>query len=212
MPVNASGLPKYVTNILYAGGFKTFGDLYNHMMSNPEEIYKLQGVTPRIMSDIASLVKFLGSIGSKKTETELVEVSEEQPTMETQPVAEIAEVEELPEPVSFEKSDRKYEGKAEDFVDLTQLPLQTETKPAEPEPQTEYEDISFDELFNAMRNEIATPTEYLEDEDELKDDLTSTKGKKKKKKKNVEIEYDPDSDSTLIHKKHKRGEDEDWGW
>ena len=74
------------------------------------------------------------------------------------------------------------------------------------------EDISFDELFNAMRNEIATPTEYLEDEDELKDDLTSTKGKKKKKKKNVEIEYDPDSDSTLIHKKHKRGEDEDWGW
>ncbi len=212
MPVSASGLPKYVTNILYAGGFRTFGDLYNHMMSNPEEIYKLQGVTPRIMSDIASLVKFLGSIGSKKTETEPVEVSEEQPTMEAQPVAEIAEAEELPEPVSFEKSDRKYEGKAEDFVDLTQLPLQTETKPAEPEPQTEYEDISFDELFNAMRNEIATPTEYLEDEDELKDDLTSTKGKKKKKKKNVEIEYDPDSDSTLIHKKHKRGEDEDWGW
>ncbi len=204
-PVSETGLPKYVANILAAGSFRTFGDLYQQMMADPEEIFKLQGVTPKTMSDIASLVKYIGAMEQKSTEQPVAEETPEPETFEIEtpePADEIVEEEAVQEEPDDET----------DFVDLTQLPVVIETEPVEETPQVEYDEASFDELFNAMRSEIAVPVDYSEDDDEMKDGQPSKKGKKKKKKKNTEIEYDPDNDATVIRKKHKRGEDEEWGW
>ncbi len=199
-PVSESGLPKYVMSVLSNGGYRTFGDLYSSMKQDPDAIFKLQGVTPKVMSEVATLVKYISWLETKETE-----VPEEAPTVD---LAETA-ASEITETASVDA--RVDDEPVEDFVDLTQLPIVVEEPQPEPETAEEFEDVSFDELFNQMRSEIVAPVDYSEDE-EMSDDSGGRKGKKKKKKKNVEIEYDPDSDSTLVRKKHKRGEDEDWGW
>ena len=199
--VMESGLPKYVSNILSAGGFATFSDLYNQMMSDPEEIFKLQGITPKTMNDIAALVKYIGKMIRKAEEPEEEVEAVVPEEIETDLPKEEGEAD--TEPVASEQTD-------ENFVDLTALPVVIEPQPAE-ETAAEYDESTFDELFNAMRSEIVAPVDYSEEDEEIRDSDGTKKGKKKKKK-NVEIEYDPDSDSTMVRKIHKRGEDEEWGW
>jgi hypothetical protein len=54
--------------------------------------------------------------------------------------------------------------------------------------------------------------EELETAELEEDEGDSKKGKKKKKKgRQIEIVYDPDHDTTIVHKKHKRGDDL-FGW
>jgi len=70
--------------------------------------------------------------------------------------------------------------------------------------------------FDAIAGQLAafTPSsaDLGEDEEEGDQSKVDKAGKKKAKKhKPVQIEYDPDRDITIVHKKHRRGEDgEEW--
>lgn len=194
--IREAGIPKHIVSILSNNGHHTFGDLYKNMLQNPEEIYKLQGFTPKIMNEIASLIKFIGMMEQREKDKEAV-IETEAPAVEPEKTEEIPEV--AAEPIE------------EDFIDLTEVAPAVEEAQPEPVQAEEYEDVSFDELFNQIR--VENPTmDYSDEDEESVDDALGKKGKKKKKKKHVEIEYDPDSDSTTVRKKHKRGGDEEWGW
>lgn len=204
-PVSESGLPKHVVSILQTTGLHTFGELYDRMKTDPDAIFKLQGISTKAMNEIASLVKFVGSLTDVDTETAVEEalpadVVEDKSEMVASPdkvdLEDVEPFERIPE--------------AEDFLDLTQVPVKTEAPEEISERQEETEEVSFDELFNTIRTDVMIHDDDTEDED--RDGLDSKKGKKKKKKKNVEVEYDPDKDMTLVRRKHKRGDDEEWGW
>lgn len=204
-PVSESGLPKHVASILQNVGLRTFGDLYDRMKTDPDGIFKLQGISTKSMNEIASLVKFIGSTVNEETESELPEagiVKETPIKIEPAASTDESDTENVPETA-------KKIAEEENFIDLTQIPVEPAVSEEIPE---ETEEISFDELFNTIRSEVAPLKEFSDEEEEDNDDPNQPKGKKKKKKKNVEVEYDPDKDMTLVRKKHKRGDDADWGW
>lgn len=191
-----AGIPKHIVTTLSNNGYHTFGDLFTNMMQDPDEIYKLQGFTPKVMNEIASLVKFMGMLDQREKDRAATLEAEA-----LEPAAEEADGEQE-EAVAVED---------EPFIDLTEVePVAGETEP-EPVQAEEFEDVSFDELFNQIRVE-APVVDYSDEEEDSSDEVLGKKGKKKKKKKHVEIEYDPDNDLTTVRKKHKRGGDEDWGW
>ncbi len=203
--ISESGLPKHVITILQSNGLSTFGALYDRMKTDPDAIFKLQGISTKALNEIASLVKFIGSLSdvSAEPEAETADVAEAIQEMdETAGETEKVETEEM-NPAE-ELSD------VEDFIDLTQIPVKTEPVEEVAEEPEGIEEISFDELFNAIRTDVMVHDDEVEDEE--RDGSDDKKGKKKKKKKNVEVEYDPDNDMTLVRRKHKRGDDEDWGW
>lgn len=203
MSVGEVGLPNFVVSVLRYNGFKTVDDLYQSVKVDPEEIFRLQGTTPNVMDDIASLVRL---VEDRRT-------AEASPAPEVQDEAEAAE-----EPVAETIETAVEEGLAEadevvaGAVEAIEAEEETaespaaETVPAE-EAEAE-EEVSFDDLFKLIPDVSAI--DYGEDFSDPSGD-SDRKKKKKGRKKNTEIEYDPDSDSTVVRKKHRRG-DEDWGW
>ena len=203
--VGDSGLPKHVASILQNVGLRTFGDLYDRMKTDPDGIFKLQGISTKSMNEIASLVKFIGSAVNAEIEPGLSETSTvDETSIKVETVAdagglETEEVVETSEDITAK----------DNFIDLTQIPVEQVVSEQIPE---ETEEVSFDELFNTIRSDVIPHIEFSDEEEEDRDDPSSTKDKKKKKKKNTEVEYDPEKDMTLVRKKHKRGDDADWGW
>lgn len=195
-PLKEAGIPKHIVTTLSNSGYHTFGDLFTNMMQDPDEIYKLQGFTPKVMNEIASLVKFMGMLDQREKDRAAALEAEA-----LEPAVEEAE-EEQEEVIAVED---------EPFVDLTEVEPVVEEAEPEPVQAEEFEEVSFDELFNQIRVE-APVVDYSDEEEDSGDEVLGKKGKKKKKKKHVEIEYDPDNDSTTVRKKHKRGGDEEWGW
>ena len=195
LPVNESGLPAYVCEILENNGYKTFNDIYNVMKNDPDMMFKLHGVTSDDMNDLARIVTFVGK--HKTVEPEPAAEPEIEPAAETEPEP-AAEPEPMPEPEpEFEPAEEPY----------------TEPEPAaEPAPELpEDQELSMEDIFNSVSSGLMKMSDY-DDDDEMKMDNPYNKpSRKKKKKKGVEIEYDPDSDSTTVRRKHKRGDD-DWGW
>lgn len=195
LPVNESGLPAYVCEILENNGYKTFDDIYNVMKNDPDLMFKLHGVTSDDMNDLARIVTFVGK--HKTVEPEPAAEPEIEPVTETEPEP-AAEPEPMPEPEpEFEPAEEPY----------------TEPEPAaEPAPELpEDQELSMEDIFNSVSSGLMKMSDY-DDDDEMKMDNPYNKpSRKKKKKKGVEIEYDPDSDSTTVRRKHKRGDD-DWGW
>jgi N utilization substance protein A len=195
LPVNESGLPAYVCEILENNGYKTFDDIYNVMKNDPDLMFKLHGVTSDDMNDLARIVTFVGK--HKTVEPEPAAEPEIEPAAETEPEP-AAEPEPMPEPEpEFEPAEEPY----------------TEPEPAaEPAPELpEDQELSMEDIFNSVSSGLMKMSDY-DDDDEMKMDNPYNKpSRKKKKKKGVEIEYDPDSDSTTVRRKHKRGDD-DWGW
>jgi N utilization substance protein A len=165
------------------------------MMQDPDEIYKLQGFTPKIMNEIASLIKFMGMLDQREKDRAAELEAEALESM-------VEEAEEEQEEVVAVED--------EPFVDLTEVEPVIEEVETEPVQAEEFEDVSFDELFNQIR--VEAPAVDYSDEDDNGDEMLGKKGKKKKKKRHVEIEYDPDNDITTVRKKRKRGGDEEWGW
>lgn len=192
LSVGEVGLPNFVVSVLRYNGFKTVDDLFKSMKNDPEELFKLQGTTPNVMDDIASIVRLVEDRRTAEesspapiteeveTAEDAVEVAEETPTVEE---------------------------------DVTEEPEVTEPKPEEEvsveKPVENEEDISFDDLFKMIP--VTTDIDYSEDFGDSTGGDSDHRRKKKNRKKNTEIEYDPDSDSTVVRKKHRRG-DEDWGW
>lgn len=208
--INESGLPKHVAAILQNAGLFTFGDLYERMKKDPDEIFKLQGISTKSMNEIASLVKFIGISTSVEPNMQTVPTemnSDSGIASESTALEVLAEVE--------NQAETEPEKLIAETVIIPQVQTESEMTESTPEKaveQEETEDISFDELFNTIRTDAISHVDYIDDEDEDRIDGNTKKDKKKKKKKNVQVEYDPESDVTLVHKKHKRTDDEDWGW
>lgn len=191
LSVGEVGLPNFVVSVLRYNGFKTVDDLYKSMKNDPEDLFKLQGTTPNVIDDIASLVRLVED--RRAAEAEPTSNIDERDT----PVDEVA----VETPVVDEPEVEETEPETVDVA--ADEDVQTET-PAENE-----EDISFDDLFRMIP--VASEVDYSEEFADSSGGDSDHRKKKKNRKKNTEIEYDPDSDSTVVRKKHRRG-DEDWGW
>ena len=182
LPVSEVGLPNFVVSVLRYNGFKTVEDLYKSVKADPEEIFKLQGTTPSVMDDIASLVRLVED--RRNAEANPAPVQEEA----AEPEAPAADSErEADEPAPAAESGEA----AEDLAAETTVTAPASESAAESEPE---EDVSFDDLFKLIP--VASEIDYSEDFGEVSGD-SDRKKKKKGRRKNTEIEYDPDSDSTV---------------
>ena len=198
LPVSEVGLPNFVVSVLRYNGFKTVEDLYKSVKADPEEIFKLQGTTPSVMDDIASLVRLVED--RRNAEANPAPAQEDAPEPET-PAADLErEADELTAAAESGSGEA-----VEAMAAETTVPGPAAESAAESDSD---EDVSFDDLFKLIP--VASEIDYSEDFGEVSGD-SDRKKKKKGRRKNTEIEYDPDSDSTVVRKKHRRG-DEDWGW
>ena len=198
LPVSEVGLPNFVVSVLRYNGFKTVEDLYKSVKADPEEIFKLQGTTPSVMDDIASLVRLVED--RRNAEANPAPAQEDAPEPET-PAADLErEADELTAAAESGSGEA-----VEAMAAETTVPGPAAESAAESDSD---EDVSFDDLFKLIP--VTSEIDYSEDFGEVSGD-SDRKKKKKGRKKNTEIEYDPDSDSTVVRKKHRRG-DEDWGW
>lgn len=187
-----TSLPEHVANLLTEAGFYTIGELLVQMKTDPDKIFRLQGVGPRAMTEITNLVETYQT----KTETVTPEPTEE---AETKP----QESTEVPEETPV----------VEEIKPVAETPMDTipvEEKQTEENENANVEEESFDQLFK-LKIDMTAPVDYEEEEEDDSADKTGKKGKeKKKKKKSVEVNYDPDTDSMQVRKKHKRGGEWDW--
>ncbi len=197
-PILESSLQEHVAIILQEAGFLTTGDLALVMITQPDEVLRLQGIGPRAMSDINRLMDAIDqesksalAAGEPEATGTLQDTSED-----AQP-APAGEVMELP-------------GTGQG-TEIGDLPSEAAIEPVATEgtTQVEEEEPSFDKLFS-LRPDVIFEEADIESEEEVEATDTTSK-KKKKKKKHVEVEYDPDRDTTLVYKKHKRGDDA-WNW
>jgi transcription termination/antitermination protein NusA len=204
-----SGLPEHVAYILQEAGFATVGDLVIQMQTHPDDVFRLQGIGPRAMAEINTLMEPI-------LETKAVE---EAPVEEAALPAEAVMPAQVPssdvsvpsEQITAIEPEAVKPVEAEEVIsagvteELKPVVETGETHIASPE---EEEEASFDKLFT-LKPGIVEPVETEEEEEEEGD--KKTKKGKKKKRKSVEVEYDPDRDMVLIKKKHKRGDGE-WDW
>ncbi len=192
-PVDELKLSDHITSMLLDAGFMTAGDLAVQMRMDSDVVFALQGMSPKGMSEIETVLQ----------ERKLIPV--EAVAAEPEAEAEV-EAEAAPEMVSVEEAESPVAVEAEE--------PQAAEPVAEAEAETEPEESEAEEELPSDLNEIfAMKPEVLEaaipsDEDE---ETAGGKGKgsKKKKKRHAEVEYDPERDLVVVHKKHKRGDS--WG-
>ena len=201
LPIQDSGLPAHVCEILENNGYNTFDDIYNVMKNDPDIMFKLHGITADDISDITRIVTFVGKHKTTVVEPEAEPIAESEP--ETEPEA-------IPE------SEPEAEIEPEPMPEPVEEPVAEPEPVSEPEPEVTYDipedqELSMEDIFNSVSSGLMKMSDYDDDEDGKMDAPYSKPSKKKKKKKGIEIEYDPDSDSTMVRRKHKRGDD-DWGW
>jgi len=186
-PVDELKLTDHITSTLLDAGYMTAGDLAVQFRMDSDTILALQGMSPKAMSEIETV------LATRK----LIPVAAEAPV---EPVEAVVTEEQV------------VEAETPELV-VTSV-TEPEAAVVEPEatvaPQTEEEveeelPADLDKIF-AMRPEAFEVTATTEEED---DSASKKTGGKKKKKKHTEVEYDPDRDLVLVHKKHKRGEN--WG-
>jgi transcription termination/antitermination protein NusA len=208
-----SKLPEHVAVILQEAGYATIGDLAEKMKVSPDDVFRLQGIGPKAMTQIMSFMDtvYVAPTVEKEEEAEEAEAVEELPEI-IQEVAPLATDEEIvaADVVSVETIEAAEEALIDERpmeADAILDAEATEVGEAVPEVEQAEEEPSFDELF-ALKPELVEPVEFEEEEED--DDKKGKKGKKKKKK-HVEVEYDPDRDMTLVRKKHKRSAG-DWDW
>jgi N utilization substance protein A len=184
-----SGLPEHVAYILQEAGFATSGELAIQMKVNSDNILRLQGIGPRAMDSITSLMtSFDEQLAAEAAAAEIAAAevpaeAEKAAEVEVQPVSEEIAAEAITEEIDTEKSET--EKAVEEAV----------------------EEPSLEELFT-LRPEVLENVPPTEEEEE---DGDKDKKKGKKKSKHVEVTYDPDRDLTIAKKKHKRGGNE-WDW
>jgi transcription termination/antitermination protein NusA len=208
-----SGLPEHVAVILQEAGYATVGELAEKMKTQPDDVFRLQGIGPKAMGQIMSFMDTVYVAPAEAVEeAEEAEPVEELPEVieEVAPLApdEQIEAEDVVAPETLEAAEEALSEErpmeADAILDV-EAPEVAESAAAEEQVE---EEPSFDELF-ALKPELVEPVEFEEEEEE--DDTKKGKKGKKKKKKHVEVEYDPDRDMTLVRKKHKRGGGE-WDW
>ncbi len=185
-----SGLPEHVAYILQEAGFATVGELALQNKRNSDAIFRLQGIGPKAMQEITSLMDSV--LNPPVVEAPVEEIPSETATSESGekevPVVPAEVTETLPADIEL---------------------LETAEKPDEKQvegPVGEEKEVSFEELFS-LKAALEQNRGSGEEEEEAMPDADK---KKKKKSKFVEVVYDPDRDVTVAHKKHKRGGDVEW--
>ena len=182
-------LPEHVSNLLQEAGFYTIGELLVQMKTDPDKVFRLQGIGPRAMAEIVHLVD-----------------SYKQP----EAIEKIEEVVAIVEPEIIAKVENETEpGPVAEAETITEPVDEVNPVASDVVPETAEEDVSFDQLFQ-LKVDVTAPAEFDEEEDDSTD-KSGKKGKdKKKKKKSVEVNFDPDTNSVVARKKHKRGGAWDW--
>jgi transcription termination/antitermination protein NusA len=204
-------------DLLSEAGYDSAGSLLLQIKLDPDEILKINGVGPRAMDEIKSILSTL-EFPEQQISGESVE-SLEQPELaaETAPIGEIereeigeelevSTIEELSipegEPLAtnmgaFESPDQP--------VEEIEVELETQL-----EETGEEEPVELEDLFALRPEKFDTSSFEVDEESDEEDALLPKKGKKAKKKKkrrNVEMEYDPDLDIMVVKRKRK-GESE----
>ncbi len=189
-----SNLPEHVAYILQEAGFSTVGELAIQMKLEPDNILRLQGIGPRAMVNIETLMTSLDEqlvVETEQVETVAGETAQEEITAE--------------EEVTLPDTDETLVTESAEELEAAVLSPSEAVAQTEQAPVEEEEEISLEEIFT-LRPEVLDTSVLSEDED--MDDADKSK-KKKKKSKHVVVTYDPDRDLTMVTKKHKRGEN-DW--
>ncbi len=180
-----SGLPEHVAYILQEAGYSNLGELAVQMKLDADHILRLQGIGPRSMVNVETLMVSLDEQLVAEQEAAKLKAAEPVSVIETADVAVEVEHAGTPEAIA--------DGQ---LIAIEGQPVVETKSEAEPE-----EEVSLEEIFT-LRPEVLD-TAVVVDEEEGDD---SDKGKKKKKKsKHVVVTYDPDRDLTMVTKQHKRG-------
>ncbi|HSM23550.1 MAG TPA: transcription termination factor NusA [Anaerolineaceae bacterium] len=217
-----SGLPEHVNYILQEAGYNTIAELVIKMLQIPDDILRLNGIGPKAMNSIQSLMDSLPEvlateleqskvepeeIVEEQSETEIPDVEEKVLDISDESVEEEDDKQELPEIV--EVKDIEPIDEVESVI-IEEVEKETIDKtPEEKEPVTPEEELSFDELFALQSTNIDIPF-VEEDEDEDISDKKAAKKKDKKKKRHVKVEYDDEEDVLIYRKIHKREDGLDW--
>ena len=186
-----SGLSDHVNNLLQESGYLMVGDLAIQVRTDPDLIYKINGIGPKALAEITNLIDSLEA--------------------EMAPVV-VEEVEEEVEEVPVE-TEAALEPEVQDTVAETTA-IEEEVAEVVNEPVAEEVDLvdemtSLAEIFT-LKPEMLEGTKVVEEEEDTSGQKSETG--KEKKKKFKEVVYDPDSDVTFVRKKHKKGDEGGWDW
>jgi N utilization substance protein A len=188
-------LPEHVAYVLQEAGYSSLGELAVQMKIDKDHVLRLQGIGPRAMINIETLMTSLDEQLIAEEEAARLKALEPVIEVPAEPVTVVVEQPEGVEPV---------------VVESEPLPVEEEKLTVEPVKGIEIdENASLEEIFT-LRPEVLDTAVLATDEDETEDSDKSKK-KGKKKSKHVVVTYDPDKDLTMVTKQHKRG-DSDWGW
>ncbi|MCA1953690.1 MAG: transcription termination factor NusA [Anaerolinea sp.] len=192
-----SGIPEHVAYILQEAGYTTSGELALQMKTRPDDILRLNGIGPKAMSEIRKLLERLEQqkqIEDAKAAAEQPVAATESETIETTPVA------------ALEQPSQETIAVPVNEPEVTKPETITE-----PIASTIAEEENFADIFTLTVIEPPIITDDDEEAYEIETPKKSKKDKKKRRSAKVQIEYDPDKDMTIVHKKHKLGDD-DSGW
>ncbi len=196
MPILDVPLKEHILAILQEAGMENFGDLMLQVKRDPDKILSLNGIGPKAMEEIQTLVQ---TYQFPALETVPEPVAEEAPALEESATA--AVVEGGAEAVVSEVEAEVVEAPA---VETVETPAIVEEPAAE--------EKSFEELFKLESLHREEKARELVSEDEDSADQKQDKKGKGKKKKGYTVEYDPDKEEEIVRYKHKKDGDwtEDW--
>lgn len=196
MPILDVPLKEHILAILQEAGMENFGDLMLQVKRDPDKILSLNGIGPKAMEEIQTLVQ---TYQFPALETVPEPVAEEAPAHEEPATA--AVVEGGAEAVVSEVEAEAVEAPA---VETVETPAIVEEPAAE--------EKSFEELFKLESLHREEKARELVSEDEDSADQKQDKKGKGKKKKGYTVEYDPDKEEEIVRYKHKKDGDwtEDW--
>ncbi len=196
MPILDVPLKEHILAILQEAGMENFGDLMLQVKRDPDKILSLNGIGPKAMEEIQTLVQ---TYQFPALETVPEPVAEEAPALEESATA--AVVEGGAEAVVSEVEAEAVEAPA---VETVETPAIVEEPAAE--------EKSFEELFKLESLHREEKARELVSEDEDSADQKQDKKGKGKKKKGYTVEYDPDKEEEIVRYKHKKDGDwtEDW--
>lgn len=196
MPILDVPLKEHILAILQEAGMENFGDLMLQVKRDPDKVLSLNGIGPKAMEEIQTLVQ---TYQFPALETVPEPVAEEAPALEEPATA--AVVEGGAEAVVSEVEAEAVEAPA---VETVETPAIVEEPAAE--------EKSFEELFKLESLHREEKARELVSEDEDSADQKQDKKGKGKKKKGYTVEYDPDKEEEIVRYKHKKDGDwtEDW--
>jgi N utilization substance protein A len=164
------------------------GDLAIQARIDPDRIYRINGIGPKALSEINSLVDNL--------EAEMAPVVEAEPVAVEEPVEEVA-AEAIPEALAAGAEAKVIETVSEDAAATVEEDVEEIT--------------SLDEIFT-LKPEMLEVTSVPDEEEDSSSSGQKGEAGKKKKKKFREVEYDPDRDVTYVRRKHKNEDGGSWDW